>query len=85
LSYAIVVSPTARRDLKSLPSNVFERISQAIDNLQENPRLPGARKMKGKPHWRVRVGNYRIVYLIDDDNQQIVLAGVGHRKDIYRR
>ena len=55
-----------------------------IRGLGENPRLPGSKKQKGREGWRIRVGNYRVLYEIDDVGRVVLILDVGHRKEIHR-
>ena len=83
MSYTITIKPTVVKELKSLPKGAVRAISAAIENLAEEPRPAGCRKLVGKPFWRVRVGNYRIIYSVDDVVQIVDIRAAGHRKDIY--
>jgi mRNA interferase RelE/StbE len=88
--YRVEVSGPAARDLGALAKrppagNIFGRIDQAIRALQENPRPPGARKLAaGDEAWRLRVGDYRILYVIDDPRAVVTIGRVLHRSDAYR-
>ena len=57
---------------------------RAIDELAENPRPRNSRKLRGKEGWRIRVGDYRVIYEIDDEAQEVLVLDVGHRRDVYR-
>jgi mRNA interferase RelE/StbE len=57
---------------------------EAIRDLRTNPRPPGVRKLTGRPAWRIRVGDYRVIYEIDDDNSTVLVVSLGHRSDVYR-
>ena len=85
--FEIRLSPSAERDLRGLPRQVQVRIARAIDRLAASPRLRGAKLLvgPGPPRiWRVRVGDYRILYEIRDDQLIVLVIAVGHRRDIYR-
>ena len=83
--FAVRFSGSAARSLKKLPLPIRVRISRAIDALAENPLPPGARKLKGdESSYRIRVGDYRVVYDVLQDVLVILVLRVGHRKDIYR-
>lgn len=79
----------ARRALKSiavLPRKDQQRVRAAIDLLAENPRPPGCVAMAGEPHvYRVRTGDYRIVYEVFDDRLLVQVVRAGHRRDVYRK
>jgi mRNA interferase RelE/StbE len=85
LSYKIKVKKSAAKALKKIPKADRKRIVHKIDSLAENPLSPDTTKMKGNnPFHKIRVGDYRIVYEIQEDVLLILIVKVGHRKDIYR-
>ncbi len=85
MTYRIVLSPMAARQLRKLDAQVRRRIQAALDLLAEQPRPPSAtRLVGGAGEWRVRTGDYRIVYEIHDDELLVLVLRVGHRRDIYR-
>jgi len=82
--YKIIVSKTASKELADLPTQVVNRIIPAIKKLGEDPRPPGCKKLKGDQNiWRIRIGDYRVIYSIDDVVHIIDILSVGHRKEIY--
>ena len=84
--YRVFLERAAEKDLKDLSSKVHNRIIVAIQTLAENPRPPGCLKLIGSDNdWRIRVGDYRIVYEIDDTAQVIRVNRVRHRREVYRR
>ena len=86
MSYAILVSTRATKDLDGLPPTAQRRIRALIDGLASDPRPHGAQAMAGVADtYRIRVGDYRVVYAVDDAGQLVVIARVGHRRDVYRR
>jgi mRNA interferase RelE/StbE len=86
MTYRLEFLAAARRDLKRLPKPIQVRIAEAVRDLAENPRPPGVKKMAGEPNaWRLRVGDYRVVYEIHDGRLLILVIRLGHRKDIYRQ
>jgi mRNA interferase RelE/StbE len=85
MAYDVFISPAARRDLKRIRGPIRRRIAEAIDGLAEEPRSSGHTKLVDEDHlYRIRVGDYRIVYQIEDDRLVVLVVRVGHRKDIYR-
>ncbi|MBS4027353.1 MAG: type II toxin-antitoxin system RelE/ParE family toxin [Ignavibacteriales bacterium] len=84
MSYTISIQRTAQKELSQLPADMYERIRDEIRLLAENPRPIGCLKLKGRDGWRIRVGDYRVIYEIDDKEQSILIRNVGDRKDIYR-
>jgi mRNA interferase RelE/StbE len=85
VAHRVEISPTARRGLRRLPIGVRDRIRSAIDALAADPRPRGAIKMVGfGDRYRLRVGDYRVVYDVLDDVLLVVVIRAGHRRDIYR-
>ena len=83
--YEILIERTAERDLKSLPAGIFKRLVSRINALSENPRPPGCHKLAGsKNDWRIRVGDYRVVYDIDDPRKRVRIFRIRHRREVYR-
>ena len=83
--YSLLIRTSAEKDLRKLPASLFRRINVKILALRENPRPSGALKLSGNLEgWRVRVGDYRILYQIDDAAETVTIARVRHRKDVYR-
>ena len=87
MPYRVEVSPAAGRDLRRLPAQVRDRLEPVIMALGEEPRPHGVRKIKGAEHaYRVRQGDYRVVYEVYDDEQLVVILYVGRRNEgTYRR
>jgi len=84
-AYRIELRPAAARALRKLDRDVGLRIQGAIALLAQDPRPPTARALRGRPGLRVRVGDYRIIYTIDDDVFLVVVVALGHRREIYRQ
>ncbi|MFJ4029398.1 type II toxin-antitoxin system RelE/ParE family toxin [Paenarthrobacter sp. NPDC089989] len=85
MSYAVQLAPAAVRQLRKLPPDARRRIQAAIELLADSPRPPGAKKLVGSANdWRVRTGDYRIIYEIQDGRLVILVVAVGHRRDIYK-
>ena len=83
--FEILLERGAERDLRRLPEPIHERIVRAINGLSKNPRLPGCRKLSGaKNDWRIRVGDYRVIYEIADADQIVRVNRVRHRREVYR-
>ena len=83
--YRIELRPAAVRALRKIDPQIRDRIQGAIALLASDPRPPASRQLKGRPGHRVRVGDYRIIYTIQDDVLLIVVVTVGHRRDVYDR
>lgn len=85
MSYAVFLTNRAVRELRDLPKDIIARADSHIMALAEDPRPPGCKKLKTKSPegWRIRVGDYRILYQIDDPNHKVTVYRIGHRRDIY--
>lgn len=81
--YTAVLSKKAQKQLDKLPDNIAEPIIEAILDLEENPRPVGSKKLIGRDGYRVRIGNYRVIYDIFDSLLIVDVIALGHRKDIY--
>ena len=83
-NYRVEFTPAALRQVKKLPGNILKKVAHAIDNLKSNPWPDGAKKLvAGDNLYRVRVGDYRIVYQIRNKELIILIVRVRHRKDVY--
>ena len=82
--YRLEVSHTAHRQIRRLPAQTQERVNKTIARLAENPRPPGVKKLTAREGYRVRVGDYRILYQIDDDAKLVIIYRVMARGDVYR-
>lgn len=82
--YAVFIQRSAQKSLESIPLPYRDRVVQAIRALALNPRLPGVKKLSGREAWRIRVGDYRIVYEISDENRTVLVVVVRHRREAYR-
>ena len=81
----ILLEKRAERDLKKLQAETFHRVIQQIKKLAENPRPTGARKISGsKDDWRIRIGEYRVIYEVDERTKSVKIMRVRHRRDAYR-
>ncbi len=80
-------SRRVEKEIANLPGGVRERTIRAIRKLAENPRPRGARKLMGamRGAWRIRVGDYRVIYDVDDAQQLVVILAVSRRREVYRR
>lgn len=85
MTYNILVLPVAQRAIRKLPPEAKRRVQAAIELLAEEPRPPAAKKLTARPEWRVRTGDYRVLYRIEDDVLTVVVVAAGHRREIYER
>jgi mRNA interferase RelE/StbE len=84
-SYTVIFKPSADKALRKLPVKVQRRIAAATDTLADDPRPSGCIKLEGEENlYRIRVGEYRIVYTIQDETLIVLVVRVAHRKDVYR-
>ena len=85
MTYSVDILPAAIRALGRLEVITKNRLGKAIDKLAENPRPSGAKKLKGRINrWRIRVGDYRVIYDIEDKELRVLVVMLGHRREVYR-
>jgi mRNA interferase RelE/StbE len=84
MKYDIQILRRAQKELARLPNIFYERIKDAILALASNPRPQGCKKLSGRDGWRIRVGDYRIIYEVDDNQHVVTILHIGHRRDIYK-
>ena len=82
--YEIEVRRRAQRALDKLPKSDFPAVIKAIKGLTQIPRPRGIEKVKSTGLWRIRQGDYRIVFAIEDDKHLVTIVRVGHRREVYR-
>ena len=86
MAWEVRFKPSALREFRDLPGNMQTRVGRRLDSLASDPRPQGVQKLEGgADFYRVRVGDYRIVYAIDDPARIVFIAKIGHRGDAYRR
>lgn len=83
LKYSVVITQSVRKFLKKIPDKLADRLESEMMNLEINPRPFGYIKLKGRDAYRIRVGNYRIIYEIEDKILKVTVIDAGVRKDIY--
>jgi mRNA interferase RelE/StbE len=82
--YAVDIKPSARKELENLSDKLIARLLPKIEGLASNPRPSGCKKLRGyKDLWRIRIRDYRIVYILDDDHKMLSVTRIAHRKDVY--
>ncbi len=86
MPYEIEFTRAADKALSALPNKIKDRIDAALDGLEQDPWPAGHKKLKGSKEtfFRIRVGDYRVVYLVEDERLVVVLVRIGHRKEVYR-
>lgn len=82
--YTVFIERRVLKSLSSFSEDTRRRIIKAINALEKNPRPIGAKKLSGREGWRIRIGNYRVIYEIEDHNCKVLVVDADHRKDIYR-
>ena len=83
--YKIIVKKSVSKDLKKIPKKDIERILSAIKDLADNPRPPQSKKLSGQERYRLRQGNFRILYSIEDDKLVVSVVRIGNRRDVYNK
>ncbi len=81
--YQLVIDRYAQKQLEKIPLPHFNRIVKAINDLGLNPRPPGCKKLSGRPGYRILIGDYRVIYTIEDKVLIVFVIDIGQRKDIY--
>ena len=84
MNYNILILRRAQKQLSELNTNTYKNVKKAIQSLIDEPRPLGSKRLTGRKGWRIRAGDYRVIYEIDDDKKEIIVLDIGHRKDIYR-
>jgi len=84
-SYSLVIKTSAERELRALPKADRRRVVDRVRALALTPRPPGNEKLSGQERYRVRQGDYRIVYAIDDEARIVEIVKIGHRREVYRK
>ena len=83
-SYRILITSSAARELEATPRKDRTRIVARIKGLGTNPRPPGSAKLSGEEKYRLRQGDYRVLYSIQDDGMTVTIIRIGHRREVYR-
>ena len=85
MTYSVWVLRRAQKELAQLPRDSYNQVRDRILALADGPKPSGCRKLTGREGWRLRVGDFRVLYEIDDESKRVTILHVGHRRDIYRR
>ena len=81
--YRLIISSSAIKELQDLPKSAIERVRQKIRALAIDPRPPGCKKLEGRSAWRIRLGDYRILYEVDDRQRVVSVGAIRHRSKAY--
>ncbi len=84
MTYSLFIERRAQRSLARIDAPDRDRIADAVRRLVNDPRHHGVKKLSGRKAWRIRVGDYRVLYEIDDQRLFILVVDIGHRREIYR-
>ena len=84
MSYSLSILRRAQKELAQISRGDYERVVEAIRELVNNPRPNGCRKLAGREGWRIRVGDFRVIYEVDDGQRSVTVLHVGNRRDVYR-
>ncbi|MCC5813942.1 MAG: type II toxin-antitoxin system RelE/ParE family toxin [Leptospira sp.] len=84
MSYNIQIKKSAEKDFKKIPIDDQSKIKDAILELEKDPRPSNCKKLKNRPEYRIRIGDYRVLYSINDESRELVISLLGHRRDIYK-
>jgi len=81
--YTVLILPSAQKQLSKLPNAIATRIEDRMLDLEGDPRPPGCKKLKGRDAWRIRIGDYRLIYEINDGKLIVTVITIGHRREVY--
>jgi mRNA interferase RelE/StbE len=84
VNYEVFTTGKVEKAMARLPEDAYQRMNDAIDALADDPRPPGCEKLSGREGYRIRVGEWRAIYRVDDQLRRVEVLRVGHRRDIYR-
>lgn len=83
--YSVLLRPAAQRDLDRLPPAIYQRVTEALAKLEQEPRPRACKKLTGRENeWRLRVGAYRVLYEVDDGAKIVRVFRIRHRREVYR-
>ena len=83
-SYRILIKRSAEKEIRDLPRNDRAKVAERISALRDNPRPEGSQRLSGRDAYRIRVGDYRVIYTINDGVLVVEVVKVGHRREVYR-
>ena len=81
--YTVLILPSAQKQLSKLPNAIATRIEDKLLELEQDPRPSGCKKLKGRDAWRIRIGDYRVIYEINDGRLLVTVITIGHRREVY--
>jgi mRNA interferase RelE/StbE len=84
MRYRVILPKSVQKQLDRLPDETANRVLARLAALETNPRPPDVKKLKGRNGWRIRIGDYRVIYEISDTPRQVLVITVGHRREVYQ-
>ena len=84
MRYRVILPKSVQKELDRLSDDVANRILTRLTDLETNPRPPDVKKLKGRSAWRIRIGDYRVIYEIHDRILEVIIIAIGHRREVYR-
>ena len=84
MRFQVILPKSVQKELNRLPDDIANRILARMAGLEANPRPPDVKKLKGRDAWRIRVGDYRVIYEITDETGVVRINRVRHRREVYR-
>lgn len=82
--YELVIRPSVAKDTRAIPTGDMTKILRKMELLRDDPHPPGSVKLSGQEYYRVRQGDYRIIYQVEDERLIVIVVKVRHRRDVYR-
>lgn len=84
MAYTVILRRTAEKEHDQLPHKIHKRITGKLLELESDPRPYGVQKLHGHDGYRIRIGDHRVLYLIDDSVKTVEIVAIGHRREVYR-
>lgn len=84
MNYEVILPKSVQKELDHLPPEIANRVLGRLATLETSPRTAEVKKLKGRPAWRIRIGDYRAIYEINDQSHQIVVITIAHQREVYR-
>jgi mRNA interferase RelE/StbE len=84
MRFQVILPKSVQKELNRLPDDIADRILTRLTGLETNPRPSDVKKLKGRAAWRIRIGDYRVIYEIHDRPLQVIVIAIGYRQSIYR-
>ncbi|HLG13071.1 MAG TPA: type II toxin-antitoxin system RelE/ParE family toxin [Blastocatellia bacterium] len=84
MAYVVHLKRSAEKELASLPTKIHDKVVKGLTMLKQNPRPVGAKKLQAREGYRIRIGDYRVLYVVDDEQSKVDVFSIAHRKEVYR-